>query len=137
MKAFNPSSAHPARAVQAWQILVGMAMNRQTTTYENLSRFMYNKKAQGVLDKILGHIAYYCIDNDLPALTSIVVGKKRGTPGSDIPVDLSTIDEQRERVYDFDWYNAYPPSEMDLKAAFDKQGKQGFYTAGIISEDFC
>ena len=123
MKAFNPSSAHPARAVQAWQILVGKAMNRQTTTYEDLSRFMYKKKAQGVLDKILGHIAYYCIDNDLPPLTSIVVGKRRGTPGSDIPIDLSTIDEQREMVYDFDWYNVYPPSENELKATFDKHAK--------------
>lgn len=119
MNAFNPSSKHSARAVQAWQILVGMAMNRQTTTYLGLSRLMYKKDAQGVLDKILGHIAYYCIDNDLPPLTSIVVGKGRGTPGRDIPVDLSTIDEQRESVYDFDWYNVYPPSEDDLKAAVE------------------
>ena len=119
MKLFNPSSSHPARAVQAWQILVGIAMNRQTITYEGLSRLMYQKKAQGVLDKILGHIAYHCIDNDLPALTSIVVGKRRGTPGKDIPVDLSTIDEQREMVYGFDWYNLYPPSENELKSAYE------------------
>ena len=123
MKVFNPSSKHSARAVQAWQILVGMAMNRQTTTYLGLSRLMYKKDAQGVLDRILGHIAYYCIDNDLPPLTSIVVGKGRGTPGRDIPVDLSTIDEERESVYDFNWYNVYPPCEDDLKAAFEKHSK--------------
>jgi len=119
MKLFNPSSQHPARAVQAWQILVGMAMNRQTITYEGLSRMMYQKKAQGVLDRILGHIAYYCIDNVLPVLTSIVVGKGRGTPGKDIPVDPKTIDEQREMVYGYDWYNLYPPSENELKAAYE------------------
>lgn len=123
MKTFNPSSSHPARSVQAWQILVSMAMNRQTTTYEGLSLLMYKKKAQGVLDRILGHIAYYCIDNDLPALTSIVVGKGRGTPGIDIPVDLSTIDAQREKVYAFDWYNIYPPTENELKAAFENHAK--------------
>lgn len=123
MKVFNPSSAHPDRAVQAWQILVSMAKNRQTTTYEGLSRLMYNKNAQGVLDKILGHIAYYCLDNKLPALTSIVVGKRRGTPGQDIPVDLSKIDGLREKVYAFDWYNVYPPSEIELKAAFDKNSE--------------
>ena len=119
MKLFNPSSPHPARAVQAWQILVGRAMNRHTITYEELSRLMYQKVAQGVLDRILGHIAYYCIDNDLPALTSLVVGKGRGTPGEDIPVNLTTIDEQREKVYDFDWYNVYPPSETELKESYD------------------
>jgi hypothetical protein len=37
MQRFNPSSSHPARAVQCWQILVGKAMNRQTVTYEGLS----------------------------------------------------------------------------------------------------
>ena len=119
MRLFNPSSSHPARAVQAWQILVGKAMNRQTITYEGLSILMYQKPSQGVLDKILGHIAYYCIDNGIPALTSIVVGKRRGTPGKDIPIDLSTIDEQREMVYDYDWYNLYPPSENSLKIAFE------------------
>ena len=80
MQQFNPSSSHPLRALQAWQILIGAAMNRQTLTYLGLSQKMYKKNAQGVLDKILGHVAFYCDDNDLPALTSIVVGKGRGTP---------------------------------------------------------
>jgi len=123
MKFFNPSSQHPARAVQAWQILVGMGINRQTITYEGLSLLMYKKKAQGVLDRILGHIAYHCSDNALPALTSIVVGKRRGTPGRDIPVDLSIIDEEREKVYNFDWYNLYPPTENELKTAFENNAQ--------------
>src|ERR1700674_4657367 len=111
---FNPKAAHPARAVQAWQILVGKAMSRQTTTYLGLSRLMYGKDAPGVLDQILGHVAFWCIDNGLPPLTSIVVGKKRGTPGRDIPVDPMTFDKEREQVYEFDWYNMYPPSEAEL-----------------------
>jgi hypothetical protein len=45
MRTFNPHSGHPARAVQAWQILVGRAMNRQTVTYDGLSRLMYGKRA--------------------------------------------------------------------------------------------
>jgi len=118
---FNPSSPHPARAVQAWQILVGMAMRRQTTTYEGLSSLMYKKKAQGVLDKILGHIAFYCADNNLPGLTSIVVGKGRGTPGHDIPIDISVIDKVREKVYECDWYDIYPPSEAELLTSYEKQ----------------
>ena len=115
---FNPSSTHPARAVQAWQILVGKAMNRQTLTYLLLSRLMYGKDAQGVLAAILGHIAYYCEDHGLPPLTTIVVGKKRGTPGESIPVDESRLDELRESVYDHDWYDVYPPSADDFEAAY-------------------
>ena len=119
MREFNPSSSHKDRAVQAWQILVGAAMNRKTYTYEILSIKMYGKKAAGVLDKILGHIAFYCNDNDLPALTSIVVGKGRGTPGRDIPVDQTNMDALREEVYEFDWYNVYPPTAEELHEAFE------------------
>jgi len=123
MKRFNPTSIHPDRAVQAWQILVGRAMSRQTLTYLGLSRLMYQKNASGVLDKILGHVAFYCIDNKLPALTSIVVGKGRGTPGIDIPLDVSQIDAQREKVYEYDWFNVYPPSKDQLLASYEAHVK--------------
>ena len=123
MKAFSPRAEMSDRAVQAWQILVGKAMNRQTVTYLGLSRLMYQKDAPGVLDKILGHVAYYCNANDLPPLTSIVVGKGRGTPGSDIPVDLSKIDAERESVYEHDWYDVYPPSKDELRAAYEAHVK--------------
>lgn len=117
MPQFNPSSKHPARALQAWIILVGAAMNRQTLTYEGLSVKMYQKKAAGVLDKILGHVAFYCIEQGLPPLTSIVVGKGRGTPGQDIPLDAAALDGARERVYAYDWYDEYPPTAEQLAAA--------------------
>jgi hypothetical protein len=81
MKYFNPSSKHPARAVQAWQILISAAMNRQTITYKTLARLMYGREAAGVLDQILGHIASYCNDNVLPPLTSIVVVRNEECPG--------------------------------------------------------
>ncbi len=119
MKKFNPSSCHPERAVQAWQILVGMAMHRQTTTYKGLSRLMYGKDAAGVLDQILGYIVWYCCDNKLPRLTAIVVGKGRGTPGLGMPLDPNRVDAEREKVYQYDWYDVYPPTKEELKAAFD------------------
>lgn len=124
MTKFNPSSPHPDRAVQAWLILVGAAMNRQTLTYEGLSLLMYRRKAQGVLDKVLGHVAFYCNDNGHPALTSIVVGKKRGTPGADIPMDLERRDTERERVYAEDWYDIRPPNAEELRKSFMKNTKK-------------
>ena len=114
MKQFNPSSNHPDRALQAWQILIAAAMNRQTFTYKGLSQLMYRKDAAGVLDEILGHVAFFCSDNKLPALTLIVVGKGRGTPGADIPVDPKVVDREHEKVYGYDWCNVYPPSPAQL-----------------------
>jgi hypothetical protein len=95
-------------------------MNRQTLTYEQLSILMFRRRAAGVLDGTLGHIAFYCIDNDLPPLSAIVVGKRRGRPGHDIPVDPATLDADRERVYGYDWFGIRPPSEADLTAAYSQ-----------------
>jgi hypothetical protein len=93
-------------------------MNRQTVTYKQLSVLMYGKEAAGVLADVLGHVAYYCNMNELPPLTALVVGKARGTPGEDIPIDLSRVDEERERVYAEDWYDIYPPAAEELEHAF-------------------
>jgi len=123
MNKFNPSSKQEFRAVQAWQVLVSAAMNRQTLTYEGLSELMFRKKAAGVLDKILGHIAFYCNYYELPPLTSIVVGKGRGTPGSEIPINTTHTDELREEVYQCDWYDIHPPTAQEFKTAFDNRPK--------------
>ncbi len=125
MRKFNPSSKQPDRAVQAWLILTNAAMNRQTLTYELLSQLMYQRNAQGVLNKILGHIAFYCIDEGLPPLTSIVVGKKRGRPGANIPIDLSQVEAERERVYMIDWYDIYPPTSEEFSEAVARHSQQG------------
>jgi hypothetical protein len=118
MRRFNPTATQGERAVQAWQILIGLAKNRQIITYRGLSELMYRKRAAGVLAQMLGHIAYYCEANDLPQLNAIVVGKGRGTPGHDIPLNPREVDEMREKVYDYDWYDLYPPSERELSTTY-------------------
>jgi len=120
MQSFNPTSSRPARAVQAWQILICKATNRQTITYEGLSLLMFKREAAGVLGPIVGHIGYYCQDNGIPILTAIVVGKTSGTPGEGVLVDPANLDEERERVYNHDWFNIYPPSEGEFSAAYSE-----------------
>ena len=123
LRKYNPSSTHAERAVQAWTILIGAAMSRQTLTYLGLSQLMYRRNAAGVLNEILGHIAFYCRENKLPALTSIVVGNKRGTPGKNIPVDHSQLDKIREKVYAYDWFNIALPSVEELRTCFTRNAK--------------
>lgn len=95
---------------------VNAAKNRQTLTYDGLAKVMYRRSAAGVLNKILGHIAFYCQDAKLPPLTSIVVGQ-RGVPGDKIPIDVKQIDSLREQVYKEDWFDIYPPTADELSAA--------------------
>lgn len=105
MRTFNPTAERPARAVQAWRILAGKAMNRPTITYEDPSRLMYGKAVAGVLSQVLGHIAFYCKATQIPPLTALVIVKRVGRPGDRIPIDAAAIDGERENVYRYDWYN--------------------------------
>jgi hypothetical protein len=114
LKKFNPSATRSARAVQAWLILVGAAMNRQSITYKQLGQKMYGRPAAGVLAQILDHVAWRCKAGRLPPLTAIVVGMRRGRPGSGIPIDMQKLDRLREKVYAYDWYNVVPPTEDDF-----------------------
>lgn len=117
---FNPSSTNSKRAVQAWQILVAAAMNRQIHSYKTLSELMYGKPVPNVLSNILGHIAFYCTENGLPPLTVLVVNETTGLPGEEIPVSQD-LNSSREAVYKYDWYNLYPPSEQEFAAAYRRK----------------
>jgi hypothetical protein len=120
IKHFNPRANHPTRAVQAWQILMGLAMNRQTIRYRVLETIMHRKAMSGdTSGYILGHIAAYCIDNNLPELNLIVVNA-HGLPGHGILVDSESLIPRREEVYDTDWYNIRTPSEEEFRTAFEK-----------------
>ncbi|WP_373740932.1 hypothetical protein [Neisseria sp.] len=116
---FNPSSTNPRRAVQAWQILIAAAMNRQIHSYKTLSELMYGKPVPNVMSGILGHIAFYCVENGLPPLNVLVVNETTGLPGDGIPVSQD-LNSSRESVYQYGWYNLYPPAEQEFAAAYER-----------------
>jgi hypothetical protein len=86
---------------------------------------MFGKPAPGVLANILGHIAFYCIDNRLPPLTSIVVGKDEGTPGGGIPIDVRAVDQEREKVYGHDWQMSIRRQRLNLAGGYSARGRLG------------
>ncbi|QMT33107.1 hypothetical protein LNQ82_00830 [Conchiformibius steedae DSM 2580] len=120
VKYFEENSNRVRRAVQAWQILVHAAMNRQTHTYKSLSILMYGHYAGGTLGSVLGYIAFYCNENNLPPLTALVVNSETGVPGALIPIS-SDLNQVREQVYQTDWYAIYPPTEQELIETHEHQ----------------
>lgn len=85
-----------SRALQIWQILVGLAMNRQTITYQHLSNLMFHKNAMGVLGAMLEPVARFCNENDLPPLTVIVVNAETGLAGKVFPLS-KILTKQKSR----------------------------------------
>jgi len=102
------------RSMQIWSVLVGCAHNRQTITYKLLAGLI--GMGAGTLSRPLGHVMRYCDGSDLPALTSLVVKKGGGKPGSGLEtVPSGQMDKMREAVYRYEWYKDLPPTIKQLE----------------------
>ncbi len=112
MKKFDEIRTRDSRAVQIWQILIGLACNRQTITYGMLGKKIGFEGA-GTMGQFLGPIMLFCERNKLPPLTIVVVGETTGSPGEGL-ITIQNENSDRENVFHFDWYNLYPPSESDF-----------------------
>jgi len=115
VKRYGRRDKHEMRAQQIWPILISLAHNRQIITYKRLA-YLVGIGGPGVLGKgPLDRIANYCIQNDLPPLTSLVVNEKTGLPGNGIPVKKAAT--QREVVFNNPWFKIVAPTPDQLHEA--------------------
>jgi hypothetical protein len=115
---FDKIRTDEARAQQVYLVLLGLAAERKTTTYGRLAETLGFEGA-GVFAGILGHIMFWCEQNGLPALTSLVVGAKSGIASHGL-IKAKDKDAAREEVYNFPWYGIVPPTADELDRAFQK-----------------
>ena len=96
------------RAVQIWPILVLCATKRIVLCYDELAKLI------GVftpgLGQLLEPIQAYCILHEKPALTSIVVRKDTGLPGTGFTA-AENVPLAQAQVYNYDWSNTAPSPE--------------------------
>lgn len=116
IRKFDKNTKLEYRALQIYQILVGAAHNRQILTYGHIADLI-GYKGSGTLDRQLGHIMYFCMENNLPPLTIIVVNLTEGKPGGGLILD-GDESELREKVYKYNWYNLIPPTTDELAIAW-------------------
>ncbi len=112
-KRFDQIRTDEARAQQIYLILIGMASQRRIATYGIIAE-MIGFGGAGVLSNILGHIMFWCQDNELPSLTALVVNQETGLPGEGL-VAADDLDAERERVFAFDWFAILPPTQLELE----------------------
>ncbi len=94
------------RATQIWPILTLCATKRQLLTYEELS-WLISVPLPG-LGQLLEPIQQFCINHDLPALTSIVVRRTDGIPGEGF-IAAEAIPLAQARVFSNDWSQQHCP----------------------------
>ena len=112
---FVPGSKQAERALQAYLILIGVAHNRQTITYWDLTMLMHGHGAPQTVPAALGRIVRFCERCGLPRLSVLVVDKITGCPGDTHIYDQVGIDAERQKVFACEWYRLWPPSLEDLQ----------------------
>ncbi len=99
------------RAAQIWPLLVFAATNRQLLTYDLVARMIGVPRP--AVGGFLEPIQAYCLDNELPALTSLVVSDITGLPGTGFIADVDVPKAQAE-VFKFDWLDLKAPMPEDF-----------------------
>lgn len=119
------------QAQQIWLILTGLVMNASnngpninpvTITYGELAIRMgkSNAGAAHTLGRQLGIVGKMCIDNKLPALNAIVVGKATGVPGAEVLLTPgNTVKQELRAVKAFNWYSVRPPTTGTFRQVWE------------------
>lgn len=80
VRIFDSIRTREAKTLQIWQILIGLAHNRQIITYKILSKLPGYKEVE-VFTQLLDSIMRYCKQNQLLPLTILAVNENTGSPG--------------------------------------------------------
>ena len=106
MGAFKGSRSHAAGIV--WPMLTNAAKNKTTTTYGEIApKIPTNPLSVG---RALGPIQDFCLENRLPPITAIVIGKVSKKPGDGfIAWDVDDLKSAFQIVFDYDWAKVANP----------------------------
>ena len=100
------------RAAQLWSILVLSARHQKLISYKTIECLTGITRA--CLGPFLAPIQQYCIDQDLPPLTVIVVEEATGRPAYGFTAAKKILSAQN-RVFVFDWFSHEVPSPEDFE----------------------
>lgn len=113
------------RAAQIWPVLTLAARNRQTLTYPMHGSLIGVPHAG--LGQLLEPIQSYCLLNDLPPLSILVVSSQDGMPGSGFNA-VQDIPRHQQHVFAFEWLARKPPTPEVLAKAVEARPSNGVPT---------
>lgn len=114
------------RAFQIWPLLIHAARSRQILTYTQVADC--TGMFTGGLGPCLEPIQSYCIEEELPPLTMLVVSEGTGLPGTGFTgADISTPEDfarTLQTIFRFDW-NGKAPEIRRLEVAAARTPSNG------------
>jgi hypothetical protein len=110
------------RAHQIWPVLAWAARNRQVITYAILGKLI--GVPQYALGQLLEPIQSYCLLNELPPLTILVVKHQTGMPGVGF-IAAQDIPKTLVKVFDHDWLEHGCPTVEEFEDAVRRHPSNG------------
>jgi len=114
------------RAAQLWPLLITSARNQKLLSYDTV-RHSTGLATPAIGPIGLGPIFYYCVEEDLPWLTSIVIQEGSGIPGNGFMDQARetygpdvNIHQLQSRVFVYDWFKRPAPTPDDFERAANK-----------------
>jgi hypothetical protein len=126
LRHFDENRTNAKSARQVYLILIGCASRRETLTYKQLGLKMGFKSpngAAGTLGPIVGHLLFWCKEEGLPHINTLVVNAETGVPGDGPGYDAKEVPAFQQEVFGFDWYSIDVPKLNELDEA---------YRAGVV-----
>jgi len=102
------------RAAQIWPVLTYAASLRATLTYGRLGELIGAPPV--ALGDWLEPIQSYCLLQDLPALTVLIVSESDGLPGEGF-TGAADVPQAQADVFRHDWRREHVPTPPELAAA--------------------
>lgn len=123
LKRFEPGNRVYVRAQQVWLVLVAHVMSGgETTTYGDLAEKMgIDRRAAIGLHRELAIVATFCIQNDLPAITCLVIGQDTRAPGPGvISRPGKTWQEDQRDALRTNWFEYRVPTTGTLRQVWEE-----------------
>ena len=118
------------RAWQTWPILAFAATNRQTITYDILAKLTGMHRPG--LGQVLEQIQSYCLVQDLPPLSALVVSKTTGLPSEGF-VASTNVPKAFIDIFEHKWLETPCPTPEQLAEATRLRPSNGIPEAANIS----
>jgi len=105
------------RAAQLWSVLISAARSQHILSYEIAGRLVgVPRQAVG---NFLGPIQDYCLQNDLPPITALIVSEATGLPSEGFIAAQDVLPAQN-RCFVYDWLSLATPTPEDFEQAFSQ-----------------
>ncbi len=112
------------RASQIWAVLAWAATHRQSITYAQLAKLIGVPTAG--LGQLLEPVQSYCITQQLPPLTAIVVQQGSGLPGSGFTgATAEQYAQAIAKVFSYNWLEHGNPQPERLESAVVQRPSNG------------